>query len=446
MAKDYLAEFDAAAAEDKYPLVKQWMASEPLGFFAQLREQRPILVTPECTLVALFTDVRDALAMPNIFTSDLYKPKMGVTETDVGYLMAHNDDALHTREKSLMQGFLNREDLPRVRKLVAETARQTLEQADGRIELVNQFSRIVPTVLVQEYFGLDGAAPADLIRWSYWNQADAFYNQPFDKVPEEESQRIIAEHDKVSEELVAYIAKLMARKLLYVKAEQTKNILLRGWYALQATLRHLRGEPKAKRQDDIVTRMLRSRFANEVDFSLIRVGVNAGGLLIGAVETTSQAVTQVVDFFLQRPALLQQARAAAAQTDTTEFDGYVWEALRFVPISPFSFRKLSQDYTLAKGTPHQTIIAKDTNVLLVTQSAMFDPYCYERANEFQPGRNFYHHFNFGYGPHECLGKYVGKEMIPEMVRQVLLLDNLRAISVMDYKGTHFPEHYALEWQ
>ena len=111
--KNYLEEYDDADSADKYPLVQKWMKSEPLPFFKQLREKRPVLVTPECTLVTLFTDVTDVLRMPKVFTVDLYKPKMGVTETDVGYLMAHDDDALHYREKSLMEGMLNRDDLRR---------------------------------------------------------------------------------------------------------------------------------------------------------------------------------------------------------------------------------------------------------------------------------------------------------------------------------------------
>ena len=112
--RDYLKEYDAAPAGQKYQLVRGWMKSEPLPFFAQLRERRPVMVTPECTLVTLYSDVTDILQMPKLFTVDLYKPKMGVTATDVGYLMAHDDDALHYREKSLMQGLLNRDDVPRV--------------------------------------------------------------------------------------------------------------------------------------------------------------------------------------------------------------------------------------------------------------------------------------------------------------------------------------------
>src|SRR5262245_31442375 len=96
--RDYLKEYDAAPDKEKYPLVRRWMHAEPLPFFKQLRAQRPILVTPECTLVARFNDLTDVMLMPKVFTVDLYKPKMGVGPTQVGYLMAHDDDALHYRE------------------------------------------------------------------------------------------------------------------------------------------------------------------------------------------------------------------------------------------------------------------------------------------------------------------------------------------------------------
>src|SRR3546814_13338076 len=81
--------------------------------------------------------------MPKVFTVDLYKTKMGVTGPNDGYLMAHDDDALHYREKSLLQGLLNRDDLPRVREMVAETARDILEEAGGGIELVRSEERRV---------------------------------------------------------------------------------------------------------------------------------------------------------------------------------------------------------------------------------------------------------------------------------------------------------------
>lgn len=76
------------------------MKTEPLPFFKQLREQRPVLVTPVATILTLFEDVRDTLMLPKIFTVNLYKPKMA------DYLMAHDDDALHDREKAIMHAML----------------------------------------------------------------------------------------------------------------------------------------------------------------------------------------------------------------------------------------------------------------------------------------------------------------------------------------------------
>lgn len=443
MTKDYLAEYDVAADADKYPLVQKWMKTTPLPFFKQLRQQRPVLVTPECTLLALFTDIRDALQMPTIFTVDLYKPKMGVTATDPGYLMAHDDDALHYREKSIMQGMLNRDDIPRVRQIIQDAAKDILNDANGSVEIINNYCRMVPAILVQEYFGLDGIDRKKLLKWSFWNQYNTFHNQPFDLNPKEEFDRIVATHAECSTELVDYITVLMVRKILTVKIIEPIFVLL---LKITNVIRSIFGKERKVFKDDIVKRMLRTAFAEQVDFPLTRIGVNAGGLLIGAVETTSQAVAQVIRFFIDRPELLAQAKAASSETDTTKIDGMVWEALRFVPISPYMFRQVSQDYTIAKGTDRETAIPKGTNVLTLTQSAMFDTYAYDNPDEFNADRNWYHNFNYGFASHDCLGKYIGMAMIPEMVRQVMLRTDIQATSPMDYKGGPFPEEYNLSWK
>jgi cytochrome P450 len=462
LQRDYLKDYDAAPDDQKYRLVRRWMKTEPLPFFKQLREQRPILVTPECTLVTLYSDLTDVMQMPKVFTVDLYKPKMGVTATDVGYLMAHDDDALLYREKSLMQGLLNRDDIPRVRKLIEKTARKILDDAGGSIEIVNKYCRMVPAHLVQDYFGLDGVKRDDLIVWSYWNQYDAFHNQPFDLNPPEQFQYIVKKHDEVTEHLVCYIAVLMGRKLITVKIGNVVRLILAPFRLVgNLVVRLFGGTPgAAASKDDMVKRMLRSTFAKEVDFPITRVGVNAGGLLIGAIETTSQAVAQVIEFFLvQRPDLLAEVKQKAALPDPAAFDSMVWEALRFVPISPYMFRQASTDYAIAKGTKYQTEIHAHTNVLLISQSAMFDSYAYDKPETFNPNRNWYHHFNFGFGSHECLGKYVGMVLIPEMVRQVMLRNNIAGKGTISRRngalygngpgaGTDgpFPEEYNLVWQ
>ncbi|HTJ54922.1 MAG TPA: cytochrome P450, partial [Nitrosospira sp.] len=62
-----------------------------------------------------------------------------------------------------------------------------------------------------------------------------------------------------------------------------------------------------------------------------------------------------------------------------------------------------------------------------------------------PQRNYYNYCHFGFGSHECLGRYVGGVMIPEMVRQVFLRQNIAAKAPIDYKSGPFPEQYNLSW-
>ncbi|GAB4062382.1 cytochrome P450 [Uliginosibacterium sediminicola] len=430
----YLEQFDATPDADKLRLVRQWMDSEPLPFFKELREQRPVLVTPGAILLARFDDVTEVLNQPKLFTVALYLPKMG----NGIYLMAHDDDALHTREKSIMQGLLNRDDLPRVRALVARLANEILDKAPGKkLEVAYDYSRSIPAGLVQEYFGFSGVERKDLIEWSYWNQYDTFHNQPFDIIADELRDHISTRHTETGEKLNKYILELIAHRLITVKGTGL-------WHWLRTTFNKLIGNKEAA-NDDIVARMLRSSFPAEVDFDIQRLGVNAGGLLIGAIETTAQCVTQVIQYLVDSPEWFAKAQAAARLPDPREFDGIVWEALRFVPLAPYLFRQAASEYTLGQGTAYATRIPAGSYVLPLTQSAMFDPRAFENPDQFIPSRNWYHYFHFGFGAHECLGKYIGMVMIPEMVRQILLRPGLKASAPIDYKGGPFPEVYELSW-
>jgi cytochrome P450 len=375
---------------------------------------------------------------------------MGAVDVPNGYLMAYDDDALHYREKSIMQGMLNRDDLPEIRALIKSAADGILDDAqdsegNGQIEIVNEYCRMVPAIMVQEYFGLNGVDKSKLITWSFWNQYDVFHNQPFDLNPKAKYQHIVDEHDNANQELVAYVAALMLRKLIWVKLETYTRWLRLPFRLLRDGIYKLFGKTAPKPKSDIVARMLESKFAKNVDFGLTRVAVNASGLLIGSIETTSQAVAQTIQMFLTDPQLLRAAQAKAQLPDPAEFDAMVWEALRFVPISPYMFRQASQAYTIAKGTERETRVDAGTNVLVLTQSAMFDTYAYENPEDFNPDRNFYHNFNFGFASHDCLGKYVGMEMLPEMVRQVVLRTDVKSDGPIDFKDGPFPEELNISW-
>lgn len=409
----FLEQYDNAADAEKFPLVHGWIVRTPLPFFDELRTRRPIFETSVATLLARQDDVYEVLRLPAIFTVKLYEPSVGE------YMLALDGTPIHTREKGIMYGMLNRDDMPGLRKRIGQWSSDLLDSAGGQLDLVDGYARKVPITVVQKYFGLDGIDPLKQIEWSYRKQIDTFHNQPYDVISDQERERIRRESNEAGAEMKEYLGQLIVRRL---------NELQSGSEA-----------------DDIVSRMLRTQFPEEVGFPMERLARNVGGLLVGAVETTSQAVVQTLQEILRRPDVTAQAIRAAQEASLDRFDAIVWEALRFNPIAPFLPRLAVQDYVVARGTEREILIRAGTRVLALVWSAMFDPTLFPDPYTFQPDRPFENYFHFGHGLHECLGKYVGMVMIPEMVRQVLVRPNVAARSAVDFKGTPYPQEYQVAW-
>jgi cytochrome P450 len=407
----FLEQYDAAAVDERWPLTSDWLDDRPMELFAELREKRPVLVTPECILFARYVDVIEIMRQPKTFTVELYEPAIGE------FMLAQDDTPLHTREKAVMHSMLNRDDIPRVRQLVADRSKQMLDAAGGHLDLGQDYSRLVPIAIVQEYFGLDGEDPRTMIGWSYSKQLDAFRNQTFLELDNRDAVR--QQSDKAGQEIATYLGQLLVRKGGDLKAGKAK--------------------------DDIVTRLLMTQFPPAVEFPVQRAARNAGGLLVGTIETSSQAVLQCLRQFFKRPDLLARAIEAAQSESTEEFDGIVWEALRWDPVAPFVFRLTARDQVVAAGTKRETLVPKGKVVLPLLQSAMFDPALFPHPETVDPTRPFENYMHFGYGSHECLGKYVGMVMIPEMLRQLLLRPGLKPDAELDFGGTPYPQHYRMSW-
>jgi len=272
--------------------------------------------------------------------------------------------------------------------------------------------------LVQDWFGFAHSNPAKLCKWSYWSQIDTFWNQPFDSIAWPDPSKIVAEREAASKEMVVYLIELVALR------EGELKIGLGG--------------------HDPVTRLLELSSSKALKFDLKRVVENVAGLLIGAVETTSHAAVNALDFLMQRPDDLGKARAAARSDDPAAVDGFVFEALRFKPAFPYFFRTCEQDTVLGRGEAYETAIPKGATVLAVTHSGMFDRKALSNPHDFDPNRGKGNQFHFGLGLHECLGVAIGGVMIPEIVRQSLRLNGLNAGPV-DRKGGPVPESWQWRW-
>jgi cytochrome P450 len=193
----------------------------------------------------------------------------------------------------------------------------------------------------------------------------------------------------------------------------------------------------AEGKDDVMGRLLRLQHAGAGldDDGLCRTLM---GLVIGMVETTSQAAVQALSVLFSRSDVLASAAAAAKADDDDALSNLVFEALRFRPINPMVVRVAKQDYSLAAGEQHRTLIRKGTTVFALTWSAMFDPRVLEAPEEFRPDRPDYHYLHFATGRHACYGRYISRIQVPQILKPLLKLEGLHAVGAPEYDGT-FPE-------
>lgn len=414
--KEYGALSTAEIAQSQVGLVSKWLAKDTKNLFAELRVYNPVFRSPAFVIATRFDDVQEVLGHEDVFSVRLYKDRMDPIAGP--YMLARDNTVFNKRDKGIMEAMLPVSDMPGIRSLVENLTKANLEyykSSDG-LELISGVSRRVPIQLVSSYFGFPGPDDESMFRWSRATQMEMFRNPTRD--PD-----ISAAAVQAGVEMRQYLNDFLPQRRAKIEAGSDAN--------------------------DIVSRMLKSKFADSLGFDEDRLIANIMGLLIGAGETTSQAIAQVVDQFLKRPEIFSQARAAAQAGDDKLLGKYVWEALRFNPISPGIIRYCEEDYVLAKGTDREALIEKGTIIMAATESAMFDENQIPFPEEFRLDRPDYHYFHFGYGHHKCLGQDAGLVMIPEVVKQLLLKSNLRrgqkADGEIDYKGGPFPEEFWIDF-
>ena len=174
---------------------------------------------------------------------------------------------------------------------------------------------------------------------------------------------------------------------------------------------------------------------------------NLGGVIVGAVDTTSKFVTLAIDELLRRPKELAEASTYARKGDVDAVRRYAWEAVRFNPHHPLQVRSCPHDSQIARDQKRSKTIPAATHVFLGTLSGMFDPDVFTNPMEFNSERPT-EYLHFGYGMHTCFGKAINGVQIPELVAALLRLPNLRraagSAGQILYDGP-FPNRLVLEF-
>jgi cytochrome P450 len=411
-----LGAFDAIAGQGGSPeeiagkqlqFIMEQIRANARPFFAELRADQPILQSPLATLVARFRDVEEILHRDEVFSVGLYLPRMmGVIGP---FVLSQDITPGYDHDISVMRLAVRREDLPRVKEIASRHAAAIvgeLFEGGGPADIVQTLTRKVPVRLADEYFGFSAPDDRQMMRWASAGFREFFIN--------------LQNRVDIREPAVAAGAEMRAH--------------------LDALLAERRaGSYGGAEKDDVMGRLLRLQEAGEAA-GLDDDGVRRTlmGLVIGMVETTSQAAVQALLVLFSRPEELARAAAAARAGDDEALATIVFEALRFQPINPMVVRVLKDDYHLAAGEPHGTHLRKGTVVFALTWSAMFDSSVLEAPDEFRTNRPDYHYLHFATGRHTCFGKHISRVQVPQILKPLLRLDGLRPAGAPEYDGT-FPE-------
>jgi cytochrome P450/glutathione S-transferase len=383
--------------------------------FALLRRAAPILVIGKRTIVTRHADVTDVLARDTDFTISEVNA-VPINRIDGPFILGMDRSPQYEREAATLREVVRREDLPRIRSFVAETAAACIRaaQPQAQIDVVSDLARLVPTRLLGAYFGFPGPDEPTMMRWMR-----AIFYDIFENVGNDPHVRRDA---------------LEAREGLraYMDAEISRRKTLLGQP----------GQP-----DDVLGRLLALQDAAHPWLDDNAVRRNIGGMIVGAVDTTSQFVTHAIDELVRQPTALASVREAALAGDIECVRRYAYEAVRFKPISAFLLRYCRSATLVAAGTRRARRIPANSFVLVGVMSAMFDAEGFAAPDEFRVDRQV-EYLHFGAGLHRCFGRAINGVQIPELVAALLRLPHLRrapgSAGQIVYAGP-FPDHLILKF-
>jgi cytochrome P450 len=400
--------------------LQAWFAGpELLRTLSQgLRTYMPILVVPRLAIVSRYPDVLEVLSNDRDFTiKEINAAKMA--RTSGPFILGMDDSPQLQHEKAILRAACRPEDLETIRRFDAQCADAVIEQARprGRMDAVSELSRVVPTRLVAHYFGVPGPDEPTMMRWSRTMFREIFLNLTND-------QKVQDAADISAREMKPYLDELIARRKPQVAASQDTPFDFLG------RLLKMQGDPATRFEDQTGVRR------------------NIAGVILGAIDTSSKAIAQALDQLLRFPGALQAAKDAALAGDDATVSANVFEALRFNPHNPIILRHCARDYTLAKGTPRETVIPAGSLVFASTLSAMFDDSELNKPDEFRTDRPARHYLHFGHGLHTCFGESFNRVQVPEILKRLLRQKGLRraadSAGEMTYDGP-FPSRLLVEF-
>ena len=343
------------------PLDEDSYYQDPLGFFARLRESRPVAPVrmPDygrAWIVTRYADVRTALTDPRL-AKDVHRwPGGGRSRpseaTGVYAHMLHFDPPDHTRLRRLVQkAFTQRRAAlrPRAEEIAAGLLDEMAAARGDVIDLLDAYARPLPIAVLCELLGI----PVADRPWIA--VAVAAYDER-------------AEHQRVERELAAYFTELIAAK---------------------------RAEPG----DDLVSALVvacdnaaADGAADELSGNELLATVFL--LVMAGFDTTVNLIASGTLALLTHPGEKTRLRQ-----DPSLLPAAVEELLRFTnPVNHANDRFTTEDVPVG-----DVVIPAGEWVLPAISSANRDPAQFPDPERLDLGRDTGGHVAFGHGIHHCLG-------------------------------------------
>ena len=332
---------------------------DPWGFFARLRESRPVAEVRmpgygRAWVVTRYADARAALADPRL-SRDMSRwpgePRSRPSEArGVATHMLHADPPDHTRLRRPVQKAFTPGRVaqlrPRTTRIAAGLADE-LAAADGVVDLLAAYARPLPVTVLCELLG----------------------------VPEADRARIAAtvlrydaagEMPQVEEDLAAYFTGLLAAR-------------------------------RAGPGDDLLSALISvSDRADETagGLTVTELVSTAFLLVMAGFDTTVNLIASGVLALLTHPGEMARLRA-----DGSLLPGAVEELLRFTgPVNHANDRFTTETVSIGG-----VAIPAGEWVIIALPAANRDPARFPGPERFDPGRDTSGHIAFGHGIHYCLG-------------------------------------------
>jgi len=335
---------------------------DPAGFFARLRESRPVAPVRmpgygRAWVVTRYADVRAALTDPRLAMAGHRwpggAPPRPREADNLHAHMLHKDGPDHARLRRLVQKAFTPRRAARLRPRAEEIAAVLLDEmaaaSGGVIDLLGAYARPVPITVICELLGVP-VADREWIAVTV-----AAYDKP-------------AESRRVTRELAAYFTGLIAAK----RAEPGDDLVS------ALVLAHDKGEEDGAEDQLTGTELLSSVFQ----------------LVMAGFDTTVNLIASGTLALLTHPREMTRLRE-----DPSLLPAAVEELLRFTsPVNHATDRFTTEDVPIGG-----VVVPAGEWVILAITSADRDPAQFPGPDRLDVGRDAGGHVAFGYGIHYCLG-------------------------------------------